>query len=149
MLFFSLFLVQFNLWASPPRISSENFDLSTTKTVYLKPGLISILQFPINITEVKVGNPGSLKALLSPTNTKELTLFFKNSRSVPTNLIIRAEKRIFVFDIIPSNQFHQDYIKIQASFNFPSQNNSTTLIDSSSTKAAHPTKLQLLEKSEL
>ena len=149
MKFFSLLLLQIHLWASPPRISAENFDLSTTKTVYLKPGLISVLQFPINITEVKVGNPGSLKAILSSTNTKELTLFFKNSKSVPTNLIIRAEKRIFVFDIIPSNQFHQDYIKIQASFNSPTQNNPSILIESSTLKAPHKTKLQRLEKSEL
>lgn len=117
MWFFSLIL---NFaFADIDRLTSGHSDLSQVEKIYLSPGLVSLIEFPQNIIEVRVGNPKSLKALISQVSPKELTIYLTNGTSVASNLIVRAEKRIFVFDIVPSKSNHQDYVKIKGSFGAP------------------------------
>lgn len=118
MLFFSLFL--FNIsFAEVHRVSSTQTDLSKVQKIYLSPGLVSLIEFPSNIVEVRVGNPESVKAIISQASPKELTLLLNHQNSVPSNLIVRAEKRVFIFDLVPSQTQHQDFIKVSGAFGAP------------------------------
>ncbi len=106
--------------AGSSRISSTHLDLAKSEKIMISPGLVSVIEFPQNIIEVRVGNPRSVKAIISQNSPKELTVYLSTSASIPTNMIVRAEKRIFVFDIVPSRTNHQDYVKVQGAFGAPS-----------------------------
>lgn len=106
-------------FADVGRLSIAQSDLSEVKKIYISPGLVSLVEFPQNIIEVRVGNPRSVKALISQVSPKELTVYLTSGTSAPSNLIVRAEKRVFVFDVVPSKSNHQDYIKIRGAFGAP------------------------------
>lgn len=106
-------------YAEVKRISSIYKDLSQSQKIYLHAGLISVLEFPQNILEVRLGNPKSVKAQLSQVSPRELTLFLSQQAVEPTNLIIKSEKRFYIFDIIPSKTSHQDYVKISGGYGAP------------------------------
>lgn len=118
MWFFSLLLPL--AFADVGRLTSAQADLSKVDKIYLSPGLVSLIEFPQNIIEVRVGNPRSVKALISQVSPKELTIYLASGTSATSNLIVRAEKRVFVFDVVPSKDNHQDYIKIRGAFGSPS-----------------------------
>lgn len=124
MWFFSILL---NLaFAQTPRISSTNHNLSAVDKIYVSAGLVSVLEFPQNIIEVRVGDVSSVKAIISQTSPKELTVYLSNSAAKASNLIVRAEKKVYVFDIVPSTTSHQDYIKIKGSFGSPNFSGTTS-----------------------
>ena len=118
MSFFNIILLSI-AWASSDRISSIQKDLARAEKISLTPGLVSVLEFPQAITEVRVGHPGVLKALISSVSPRELTLSLSGASMAATNLIVRAERRIFVFDVVPSKASHQDYIRIRGGFGGP------------------------------
>ena len=127
MLFFSLLF--FNIsFAEVPRVSSTQTDLSKVQKIYLSPGLVSLIEFPSNIVEVRIGNPESVKAIISQASPKELTLLLTHQSSVPSNLIVRAEKRVFIFDLVPSQSLHQDYIKVRGAFGAPTSNQNLKVV---------------------
>jgi hypothetical protein len=121
----SLILTWGALWAfsadaSVNRISSVYKDLSKVEKIYLHAGLISLVEFPDPILEVRLGNTKSFKVELSQISPRELTVYLLNSSAAPSNLIVRSNQKIYVFDIIPSNGTHQDYVRIAGSFSLPS-----------------------------
>ncbi len=101
------------------RLSQMNKDLSISEKVYVAAGLVTLIEFPQGITEVRVGNPQALKILISSVSPKELTIYLTQNAVPPTNLIVRAERRVYVFDIIPSRNTHQDYVKVRSAFGSP------------------------------
>ncbi|MCE3009741.1 MAG: hypothetical protein LW875_03920 [Proteobacteria bacterium] len=107
--------------AGVERIKSLRFDKSEVQTIYLAPGLGSMLTFPCGIEEAFVGRAEDLKAQVSPNDKKVLFLNLKLNTSLPTNLIVRCEKEksTFVFDIIPQKSKHQDLVEIRSSFGRP------------------------------
>lgn len=127
MLLFKIFIAM--AFANTPRIESKHIDLSLASKVYLRPGLVSVFEFPQNIIEVRVGNPNELKVLISQVSPRELTVYFKNSRVSPSNIIVRSDKKVYVFDVIPSTSRHQDFIKIRGGFSAPIDSTGVTLID--------------------
>ncbi|MBL7557603.1 MAG: hypothetical protein JNM24_17370 [Bdellovibrionaceae bacterium] len=125
--FSSFFITMFLISANADqleRISRPVVNLNDSKSIYLSPGLISVVEFPDPIIEVRVGDPGSLKPVISQVSPKELTLIFKASNSVATNLIVRSGKRVFVMDVIPSKSRHQDYVKVRGVYSFVPHGNS-------------------------
>ncbi len=130
MLFFSIFLVFAQ--AQTNRIESNFHDIGNSSKIFLRPGLISVLEFPNPISEVRIGNPNVVKALISQISPKELTIYFKNTNALPTNLIVRSDRKIFVFDIVPSKSTHQDYVKIRGSVGSVGNSNKLQIIQSSS-----------------
>ena len=111
-----LFLTAF---AQTDRISTVSHDLAHVDKIYVAAGLVSVLEFPQNIIEVRVGDLSSVKAVISQVSPKELTIYLSSSASKATNIIVRAEKKIYVFDIVTSNSNHQDYVKIRGTFGSP------------------------------
>lgn len=118
-----LFLTAF---AQTDRISTVSHDLANVDKIYVAAGLVSVLEFPQNIIEVRVGDLSSVKAVISQVSPKELTIYLSSSESKATNIIVRAEKKVYVFDIVPSNSSHQDYVKIRGTFGSPSFKGSVT-----------------------
>ncbi len=116
---FRLFLYCAVVSAGTPRISRENIDLSTPKSVYLSEGLVSVVEFPKNISEVRLGDTRVVKALISEKSPRELSLFLKSKSFGATNIIVRAERSVFVMDIVPSVKTHQDFIKVSGAFGGP------------------------------
>jgi len=110
MLLFSLLFQP--AFADVQRIESRIQTLNSTSRIYLKFGLIGVVEFPKNIIEVRIGNPNVLKAVISTASPRELMLYYKNSTSAATNLIVKSDKKIYVLDIIPSRNNHQDFVKI-------------------------------------
>lgn len=117
MLFYSLFM-QF-VWAGPNRISTTIQNLSEVETVRLSPGLVAVIELPKPVTEVRVGNPAAVRVQISTVSPKEVTLYLQTPTASATNLIIRAEKRMYVFDVVPSKMVHQDYLKVAGGFGSP------------------------------
>lgn len=114
-------------FAQVDRLSLTQVNLSQVDKIYLSPGLVSVLEFPQNIIEVRVGNPKSVKAIISQVSPKELTVYLSSGSSSPSNIIVRSEKRVFVFDVVPSRIHHQDYVRIRGAYGEPklqSQNQS-------------------------
>jgi len=105
------------LAAPPSRVSSMRKDLSQAEVIYLATGLVSVVEFPAPILEVRNGNPNSIRAMISTVSPKELTLTM--NQSIPSNLVIRAGKRMYVFDIVPSKSTHQDYVKVSGAYGSP------------------------------
>lgn len=142
-----------NCFANVPRISATHLDLGKPEKVYIAPGLVSVIEFPQNIIEVRVGNPKSVKAIISQNSPKELTVYLSSSASIPTNMIVRAEKRMFVFDIVPSRANHQDYVKVQGAFGAPSSSVPTRILEvvklENSSEPVISKKLKVLESKRL
>lgn len=103
------------------RIQSLRFDIGQVQKMYLAPGLGSIVIFPCALQEVFVGRGEDLKAQISPNDKKTLFLNLKLNSSLPTNVIAKCypEKIIFVFDVIPNRDRHQDLFEIRSSFGRP------------------------------
>lgn len=118
MLFYSLLLPM--AFAQTDRISTVSHNLANVDKIYVAAGLVSVLEFPQNIIEVRVGDLSSVKAIISQVSPKELTIYLSSTASKATNIIVRAEKKFYVFDIIPSTSNHQDYVKIRGTFGSPS-----------------------------
>lgn len=117
MWFYSLLI--YTAFARTDRISTISHNLASVDKVYVAAGLVSVLEFPQNIIEVRVGDLSSVKAVISQVSPKELTIYLSSSASKATNVIVRAEKKIYVFDIVPSSANHQDYLKIRGTFGSP------------------------------
>ncbi len=130
-MFFLHILTSNPSFAALPRIESKYLNISESSKIYIKPGLVSVLELPHNIIEVRIGNPNELKALISQVSAKELTLYFKNSHVSATNLIIKSDRKTFVFDIIPTSTKHQDYIKINGGFGTLNQSSAFKVLESS------------------
>lgn len=120
-------LLAIALAAPPSRVSSMRKDLSQAEVIYLATGLVSVVEFPSPILEVRNGNPNSIRAMISTVSPKELTLTM--NQSVPSNLLIRAGKRMYVFDIVPSKATHQDYVKVSGAFGSPAYASNTEPIE--------------------
>ncbi len=146
MWFFSL-LLQFNslCFSEVPRIHSLNKNIGESSKIYIKPGLVTVLEMPQNIIEVRVGNPNDLKGVISQVSPKEITLYLKNSSAIPTNIILRSDRKMYVFDIIPSANKHQDYIKVSSGIGHVTNQNSSSyrLLESS---VIQPSKIEPLNR---
>lgn len=114
MWYFSFFI--HSAFAQTERISTISHNLAKVDKIYVAAGLVSVLEFPQNIIEVRVGDLSSVKVAISQVSPKEMTVYLSSSASKATNIIVRAEKKVYVFDIVPSISNHQDYVRIRGSF---------------------------------
>jgi hypothetical protein len=129
--FFKILLVTSLCWADPARISKIDKNLNEVDRIYLAPGLVSVIEMPGPILEVRVGDPRSVRVLLSSVSPKEMTLALGHPRASATNLIVRTDKRAFVFDLLPSRSNHQDFIKVRGGFQFDSADTQAVLLKTS------------------
>lgn len=145
MSFFNILLLASLGWAEPARITRIDKNLHEVDRIYLAPGLVSVIEMPGPILEVRVGDPRSVRVMLSTVSPKEMTLSLGHSGASATNLIVRTDKRAFVFDLLPSRSSHQDFIKVRSGFtSFPAESQAIVTRTSLSVDERRPTK-QLVE----
>jgi|GEM_PF-2414734 len=146
--FISFFLSQTAI-GKVDRISEQSMDLSKPMKIRMTPGRSSVLEFPCKISHTILGLDGDVKTTIGPDNKESMALWLSGEASKPTNIIVKCEGQIFVFDIVPTKHSHQDYVVIEDVFD-SRRRRSRKLIDSSSRASAlkaEPTKLKLIASS--
>lgn len=113
-----LFLSFLSVFANP-RISSTYVDIGKPIKYYLYPGRSGLIDFPCSIISATPGPGKDVELKVGATNAKEVHIFLRTGASEPTNMIVRCQEAVFVFDIIPSTQKHQDYLQIIGYFGSP------------------------------
>jgi hypothetical protein len=96
-----------------PRVSVQTYNQGTIMPIYLTPGRASVIDFPCLVTKASMGSGGDIHAVLATSVGNEVDLKLDSSVSQATNLIVRCKEAVFIFDIIPSINTHQEYIKIK------------------------------------
>jgi len=94
------------------RISEAELDLSKPFTLYMTPGRSTLVDFPCDISHSILGLTGDIKVTIGPDSLQTMSLWLSNEGSQPTNLTVKCEDRVFVFDIFPNRHNHQDYVNI-------------------------------------
>ena len=113
------FLAILNVFANP-RISSIYVDIGKPIKYFLYPGRSGLIDFPCSIISATPGPGKDIELKVGTTNAKEVHIFLRSGASEPTNMIVRCQDAVFVFDVIPSMQKHQDYLQISGYFGGPS-----------------------------
>ncbi|RYZ77633.1 MAG: hypothetical protein EOP05_01105 [Proteobacteria bacterium] len=98
------------------RVGVKKLDIGEVETVYLAPGLITVMEFPEAITEVSTGAPQIYRLQISSVHKEELILQIQNSTPFKTNLIVRTTKQRYVFDMEPNLRKHQDVIQVREGY---------------------------------
>lgn len=114
-----LILSILNVFANP-RISSIYVDIGKPIKYFLYPGRSGLIDFPCSIISATPGPGKDIELKVGTTNAKEVHIFLRSGASEPTNMIVRCQDAVFVFDVIPSTQKHQDYLQISGYFGGPS-----------------------------
>lgn len=133
LLFLPLILAEGLVHAAPPkRISSKYVDLSKVQTIYMVPGMATLIEIPENVSGIRIGDPDSIVYFKPEHPDNEVTVILKATTAKPTNLIIRGGSKKYVFDIIPSKVIHQDAIQILGAYGSPAVDiSNATLLESS------------------
>jgi hypothetical protein len=94
-------------------------DIGKPIRFYLYPGRSGLIDFPCSIISATPGPGKDVELKVGATNAKEVHIFLRTGASEPTNMIVRCQEAVFVFDIIPSTQSHQDYLQIVGYYGSP------------------------------
>lgn len=117
----------------PPRVSVQTYQQGSIMPIFLTPGRSSVIDFPCPVTKASGGTGGDLHTILATSLGNEVDLSLDSSVSQPTSLIVRCKEQVFVFDIIPSKNTHQEYVKIKESLGMIKfHQNTSTKVKSSS-----------------
>lgn len=100
----------------PRRISGQILDLGKVYSIYMVPGMATLIEIPTTVTGIRLGNPDAVQYFRPDKPENEVTLILKDANAKPTNLIIRSNNRKFVFDIVPSKDVHQDTVEVVGSY---------------------------------
>ncbi len=100
----------------PRRISGQILDLGKVYSIYMVPGMATLIEIPTTVTGIRLGNPAAVQYFRPDKPENEVTLILKDANAKPTNLIIRSNNRKFVFDIVPSKDVHQDTVEVVGSY---------------------------------
>lgn len=123
----------------PRRISGQILDLGKVHTIYMVAGMATLVEIPTAVTGIRLGNPDAVQYYRPEKPENEVTLVLKDNLAKPTNLIIRSNKKKYVFDIVPSKEVHQDTIEVLGSYGGASiDTQGVELIESSDQTIAKP-----------
>ena len=101
---------------APRRISSKLVDLGKVQPIYMVAGMATLIEIPGPVTGIRTGNPDSIQYFRPDKPENEVTVILKNQNAKPTNLILRSGKKKYVFDLVPSQNIHQDTIEVIGDF---------------------------------
>lgn len=118
-----------------PRVSIQTYTQGVIMPIYLTPGRASLIDFPCQVTKASQGTGGDLHATIASTIGNEVDIALDSSASQSTSLIIRCKDSVFIFDIIPSKNTHQEYIKIKKSLGSIKYYHNQSRLNSSNAKA--------------
>ena len=78
--------------------------------LFLYPARISLLSLPCPITKALLGSPKDIKVKTDDLNPNEISLLLKKWNSQSSNLIVKCNDLVFLFNLIPSKSRHDDFI---------------------------------------
>ena len=107
-----LFLYSQASFSKIKRIDEKEIDLSKPFRIYMTSGRSTILEFPCEINHTVLGLEEEIKLKTGPDNKRTLALWLMSPSVQPTNLTVKCDEEYYVFDIIPNNHNHQDFIDI-------------------------------------
>jgi hypothetical protein len=107
-------------WAEIKRISGAVVNTGEVMTLYISPKLVSVIQAPCPLTENSYGSDQDIKVEISQKQANLAKIWLKKKNAEATNLILHCPKGSpLVFDIIPSDRTHQDYLRVVATYGGP------------------------------
>ena len=109
-----VFLILFSVFLEA-RAESVRFLIASEKkpeTLFLFPGRVSLLNLPCPISKALVGSPKDIKAEVDKQSPQDAHILLKKWRSEPSNLILKCNTKVFLFNLIPTRKFHYDYVKV-------------------------------------
>ena len=112
--FISFFFFSFSVFFIK-QSSAESLSLFVEEDkatrVFLYPGRVSLLSLPCSITKALLGSANDIK-VKEDINPNELILLLKKWNSQSSNLILKCNDLLFLFNLIPSKSKHYDYVKV-------------------------------------
>lgn len=108
------------LAVTPNRISAKIVDLGKVYPIKMVAGMATIIEIPTAVTDAIPGDSKTIKFLPVGNSQNEVRMVLAHGSSKPTNLIVRASGKKYVFDIIPSRDTHQDIVKVVSAYGAPS-----------------------------
>lgn len=148
MIKFILLAIYSSFTFSLDRIDEVAVDLKKTFPIYIHPGRTTTLDLPCSISYAIPGPNGDVKVEIGPDRDSSLLIWLTSRSSAPTNLTVRCEDRVLVFDIIPSRSNHQDYLKIKSITNGHMEKQPIYTSSTFKGDFDKPKKLRLLKSSE-
>lgn len=106
------FIFSLSAQAKVDRISDIEFDISKPQPLYMAPGRSTVVDFPCEIEHTILGLHNDIRVEVGPNSSKSIIIWLSNDFSQSTNLIIRCDRKVFVLDVIPSVNTHQDYLRV-------------------------------------
>ncbi len=82
------------------------------ETVFLFPGRVSLFNLPCSVTKALIGSPNDIKVEVDKLNPKDTHVLLKKWRAQPSNLILKCNETVFLFNLIPSKSSHSDYVRV-------------------------------------
>lgn len=107
------------------RIKAIAFNKGKVEPIYIASGLSTMVTFNCDINEMIAGNEQQVTLKGSLTNRKQMVITLAQDASQPTNVFVRCGQKTdpFIFDIVPSKEKHQDYVKINLTYGEPEEEN--------------------------
>lgn len=125
------------------RIAEVVIDRSKPFPIYMNPGRTTTIDLPCSASYALAGTYNDLKAEIGPDKDSSIVLWLTSHASTSTNLVVRCDDRVIVFDVIPSRINHQDYLKV---LKISSGSRNAKLIATSSEKAFESNRKKILIK---
>lgn len=101
------------LYALPQRVAQIDFDITKVFKLYTTPGRDTSIYFPCNVEYATGGTAADLKITMPKKFPNLITVFLLKNSALPTSLKVFCSDVVFVFDIVPSNTNHIDFLKIK------------------------------------
>lgn len=105
--------------ANANRLSASQLNMGDVESIFIGPGLVTVIELPEDVLEARVGAPHIFKVSISSANSRELLINVADPHPFQTNLVVRTVKRTFIFDLVPSLSRHQDFFQVKGGFGGP------------------------------
>lgn len=130
------------------RILETEVDLSKPYIIYMTPGRSTLVELPCDISHTILGLTGDVKVTIGPDSLKNMSLWLSEDGSQATNVTVKCDDEVFVFDIYPNKYNHQDYINVTHYFDGRRSQNRKLVSSSSFTTKPKAQLKKLLASSE-
>ena len=121
LIFLFLFL-PFFCFEKEVRAESVRFIIASERkpeTLFLFPGRVSLLSLPCFITKALTGSPNDIQTEVDSLSPTDAHILLKKWKSQPSNLILKCNDRVFLFNIIPTKKSHYDYVRVLSHIKTP------------------------------
>lgn len=104
-------------YSETPRIQNFSVDRKKVNKLLLSYSKVNKIRFPDPIDEVLIGLNHLYTHEISKRNSHDLNMRLTKGVKSPTNMIVSTTNHdVYVFDLVPRNNTHQDFIIIDGSF---------------------------------